>query len=222
MRVIVSARKRFLLLLCISIGALSIGGGVFIHAGLQDTQRPAAAGQPSAQSEERPAGIFYPNPAEILFLAEQYLSLSIPDFNRYGLASFDYTGRYTGDPGGRYRLSYGVIIGGYLAADRVSFTCTSAGEVLQIELPRTQKYVNMTAQEKEGVADKLPPRGDVERYALDQMRGKYGEKLHAMEIESIDLSRENGSWKLYVWLVARTEMVVAVIPHTEMVIYPVE
>ena len=200
MRVIVSARRRFLLLLCISI-ALSIGGGLLFPIGLQETQRPAAAGQPFAQSEG-PAGIFYPNPAEILFLAEQYLSLSIPDFNRYGLASFEYTGGYT--------------------ADRVSFTCTSAGEVLQIELPRTQKYVNMTAKEKEGVADKLPSRGEVEQYALEQMRGKYGEKLRAMEIESIGLSRENGAWKLYVWLVVRTEMVVAVIPHTDMVIYPVE
>lgn len=215
-----NARKRFLLLLCISI-AFSIGGGLLFPIGLQETRRPAAAEQPFAQPEG-PAGIFYPNPAEILFLAEQYLSLSIPDFNRYGLASFEYTGGYTGDPGGRYRLSYGVIIGGYLAADRVSFTCTSAGEVLQIELPRTQKYVNMTAKEKEGVADKLPSRGEVEQYALEQMRGKYGEKLRAMEIESIGLSRENGAWKLYVWLVVRTEMVVAVIPHTDMVIYLVE
>ena len=221
MRVIASARKRFLLLLCISIGALSIGGGLLFPIGLQDTQRPAAAGQPSAQSEERPVVIFYPNPAEILFMAEQYLSLSIPDFDLYGLASFDYTGGYTGDPGGRYRLSYGVRIGGYLAADRVSFTCTSAGEVLQIELPRTQKYVNLTAQEKAELADKLPSHDEIEQYALEQMQEKYGELFRTMEINDSYIGLESGTCKLYVSLSVRADVGGIPMPYSESVVYPV-
>lgn len=56
MRVIASARKRFLLLLCISIGALSIGGGLLflsvyrIHSGppLRDSRQPSPKNGPSS------------------------------------------------------------------------------------------------------------------------------------------------------------------------------
>ena len=194
-----NARKRFLLLLCISI-AFSIGGGLLFPIGLQETQRPAAAEQPFAQPEG-PTGIFYPNPAEILFLAEQYLSLSIPDFNRYGLASFEYTGGYT--------------------ADRVSFTCTSAGEVLQIELPRTQKYVNLTAQEKAELADKLPSHDEIEQYALEQMQEKYGELFRTMEINDSYIGLESGTCKLYVSLSVRADVGGIPMPYSESVVYPV-
>ncbi|MCI8554648.1 MAG: hypothetical protein HFJ80_06865 [Clostridiales bacterium] len=170
-----------------------------------------------AFAAERDTSTFYTE-EEIHAFAEQYLRALVPRFGLYELASSYFAGHSPEDPNARYILDYGVRIGDYFSGDDISVTCRSTGELMSISFPRSTLYEELSTQEKEKLAARLPAREEVEAYILEQMQEKYGDQFLSMEINSSHFYKEGADCMLTFGVGIRTPTA----SYFESVMYPVE
>jgi hypothetical protein len=166
----------------------------------------------------RTAAAYYPTGEEVRAFAEQYLSQLIPQFGLYGLASMKFTGSEPNDPNGNYLLYYGVKIGDYFTEDGISLEFTSTGELCYVNFPQTAVYEELTTGEKERLAERIPPRQELERYAREQMEEKYGEHLTSVQFDGMSLRKRDTGFCMEISVTAFTELPC----YAEYLEYPLE
>lgn len=87
-----------------------------------------------------------------------------------------------------------------------------------VTFPQTTVYEELTTGEKERLAERIPARHELERYAREQMKEKYAEHLTSVKIDGMSLWKRDAGFCMEISVTAFTELPC----YAEYLEYPLE